>query len=165
MTINIEYETDQELGIDYAALASQVADKVLEMEKCPYDGQVNLVLTDNEEIKRVNTEFRNIQAPTDVLSFPMIAYEYPADFDGVDDQLDDCVNPDTQEVLLGDIVICVPRVYAQAEEYGHSVKREYAFLITHSMLHLMGYDHMVPEDAALMEAHQREILDTLKITR
>ena len=72
MTINIEYETDQELGIDYAALASQVADKVLEMEKCPYDGQVNLVLTDNEEIKRVNTEFRNIQAPTDVLSFPMI---------------------------------------------------------------------------------------------
>ena len=59
MTINIEYETDQELGIDYAALASQVADKVLEMEKCPYDGQVNLVLTDNEEIKRVNTEFRN----------------------------------------------------------------------------------------------------------
>ena len=69
MTINIEYETDQELGIDYAALASQVADKVLEMENCPYDGQVNLVLTDNEEIKRVNTEFRNIQAPTDVPKF------------------------------------------------------------------------------------------------
>ena len=88
--------------------------------------------------------------------FPMIAYEFPADFDGVEDQLDDCVNPDTQEVLLGDIVICVSRVYAQAKEYGHSVKREYAFLITHSMLHLMGYDHMVPEDAALMEAHQRE---------
>ena len=63
MTINIEYETDQELGIDYAALASQVADKVLEMEKCPYDGQVNLVLTDNEEIKRVNTEFRNNPGP------------------------------------------------------------------------------------------------------
>ena len=75
------------------------------------------------------------------------------------------MNPDTQEVLLGDIVICVSRVYAQAKEYGHSVKREYAFLITHSMLHLMGYDHMVPEDAALMEAHQREILNTLQITR
>ena len=85
MTINIEYETDQELGIDYAALASQVADKVLEMEKCPYDGQVNLVLTDNEEIKRVNTEFRNIQAPTDVLSFPMIPFETPADYSVVEE--------------------------------------------------------------------------------
>ena len=62
MTINIEYETDQELGIDYAALASQVADKVLEMEKCPYDGQVNLVLTDNEEIKRV-TQNSGISRP------------------------------------------------------------------------------------------------------
>ena len=78
------------------------------------------------------------------------------------------MNPDTQEVLLGDIVICVSRVYAQAKEYGHSVKREYAFLITHSMLHLMGYDHMVPEDAALMEAHQREnseYFTDYKITR
>ena len=72
MTINIEYETDQELGIDYAALASQVADKVLEMEKCSYDGQVNLVLTDNEEIKRVKTEFRGIERATDVLSFTML---------------------------------------------------------------------------------------------
>ena len=72
MTINIEYETDQDLGIDYAALASQVADKVLEMEKCPYDAQVNLVLTDNEEIERVNTEFRDIARPTDVLSLSLI---------------------------------------------------------------------------------------------
>ena len=72
MTVNIDYETEKELGIDYASLANQVADKVLNMEHCPYDAQINLVLTDNEEIKRVNTEFRNIQAPTDVLSFPMI---------------------------------------------------------------------------------------------
>ena len=80
-------------------------------------------------------------------------------------QFDDCVNPDTEEVLLGDIVICVESVYEQAEEYGHSVKREYAFLITHSMLHLMGYDHMVPEEAEVMEEHQRRILDVLKIKR
>ena len=95
----------------------------------------------------------------------MIEYAEPADFDGVEDQFDDCVNPDTEEVLLGDIVICVERVYEQAEEYGHSVKREYAFLITHSMLHLMGYDHMVPEEAEVMEEHQRRILDVLKIKR
>ena len=134
MTINIEYETDQELGIDYAALASQVADKVLEMEKCPYDGQVNLVLTDNEEIKRVNTEFRNIQAPTD-------------------------------ELLLGDIMISVPKVFAQAEEYGHSVTREFCFLVAHSMLHLLGYDHMTEDEAKVMEAKQANALKELGINR
>lgn len=109
MTINIEYETDQELGIDYAALASQVADKVLEMEKCPYDGQVNLVLTDNEEIKRVNTEFRNIQAPTDVLSFPMIPFETPADYSVVEED-ESYFDLDSDELLLGDIMISVPKV-------------------------------------------------------
>lgn len=80
MTMQIDYETERELGIDYEALAVKVADKVLEMEECPYEAQVNLVLTDNEEIKRVNTEFRDIQAPTDVLSFPMIPFETPADY-------------------------------------------------------------------------------------
>ena len=71
MNMQIDYETERELGIDYETLAVKVADKVLEMEKCPYDAQVNLVLTDNEEIERVNTEFRNIARPTDVLSFPL----------------------------------------------------------------------------------------------
>ena len=71
MNMQIDYETERELGIDYETLAVKVADKVLEMEKCPYDAQVNLVLTDNEEIERVNTEFRDIARPTDVLSFPM----------------------------------------------------------------------------------------------
>ena len=164
MTINIEYETDQELGIDYAALASQVADKVLEMEKCPYDGQVNLVLTDNEEIKRVNTEFRNIQAPTDVLSFPMNEYEVPGVFDGLEDQ-EDAFHPETGELMLGDIVISKEKVLAQAEEYGHSVEREYAFLIAHSVLHLTGYDHMEDEERQVMEQKQREIMERLDILR
>ena len=114
MTINIEYETDQELGIDYAALASQVADKVLEMEKCPYDAQVNLVLTDNEEIERVNTEFRDIARPTDVLSFPMIPFETPAGYDIVEED-ESYFDLDTDELLLGDIMISVPKVFAQAD--------------------------------------------------
>ena len=164
MTINIEYETDQELGIDYAALASQVADKVLEMEKCPYDGQVNLVLTDNEEIKRVNTEFRNIQAPTDVLSFPMIPFETPADYSVVEED-ESYFDLDSDELLLGDIMISVPKVFAQAEEYGHSPLREYAFLIAHSMLHLLGYDHMEEEERKDMEKRQEEILTKTKYTR
>lgn len=164
MTIQIDYETDRELGIDYAALANEVADKVLKMENCPYDAQVNLVLTDNEEIKKVNTEFRNIQAPTDVLSFPMIPFETPADYSVVDDE-ESYFDLDTDELLLGDIMISVDKVFAQAEEYGHSVKREFCFLVAHSMLHLLGYDHMTPEEAEVMERKQSEALEDLGITR
>lgn len=164
MTVNIDYETEKELGIDYAALANQVADKVLAMEQCPYDAQINLVLTDNEEIKRVNTEFRNIQAPTDVLSFPMIPFETPGDYDIVEED-ESYFDLDTDELLLGDIMISVDKVFAQAEEYGHSVKREFSFLLAHSMLHLLGYDHMTPEEASVMETKQAKALEELGITR
>ena len=164
MTVNIDYETEKELGIDYAALANQVADKVLAMEQCPYDAQINLVLTDNEEIKRVNTEFRNIQAPTDVLSFPMIPFETPVDYDIVEED-ESYFDLDTDELLLGDIMISVDKVFAQAEEYGHSVKREFSFLVAHSMLHLLGYDHMTPEEASVMETKQAKALEELGITR
>ena len=78
---------------------------------------------------------------------------------------EDLFNPETGEVILGDIVLCKERIYSQAEEYGHSVLREYAFLIAHSMLHLFGFDHMTEEEAAVMEEKQREILDTLGISR
>ena len=75
------------------------------------------------------------------------------------------INPDTGEIMLGDIVISVDKVLEQAESYGHTTKREYAFLIVHSMLHLFGYDHMTPEEAAEMEAKQKQILDEMNITR
>ena len=74
MTFLIDYETNIEIGIDYASLAREVADKVIDMEECPYEVSVNLVMTDNEEIKRVNSEFRDIHAATDVLSFPMLSF-------------------------------------------------------------------------------------------
>ena len=74
MTFHIENETNTDLGIDYAALANQVAAKVLALEQCPYEVSVNLVLTDNEEIRRVNSEFRDIHSPTDVLSFPILFF-------------------------------------------------------------------------------------------
>ena len=164
MTIQIEYETEKELGIDYAVLADRVAGKVLEMEGCPYDAQVNLVLTDNEEIKEVNGQFRNIHAPTDVLSFPMIPFETPAGYEIVEED-ESYFDLDTDELLLGDIMISVDKVFAQAEEYGHSVTREFCFLVAHSMLHLLGYDHMASEEAAVMEAKQAKALDELGITR
>lgn len=164
MTLQIDYETDREIGIEYEKLAKKVVQKVLDMEGCPYDAQVNLVLTDNEEIQRVNTEFREIAAPTDVLSFPMIPFETPADYAIVEED-QSYFDLDTDELLLGDIMISVDKVFAQAEEYGHSVTREFCFLVAHSMLHLLGYDHMTPEEAVVMENKQRTALDELGITR
>ena len=164
MTLQIDYETDREIGIKYEELAKKVVQKVLDMEGCPYDAQVNLVLTDNEEIQRVNTEFREIAAPTDVLSFPMIPFETPADYAIVEED-QSYFDLDTDELLLGDIMISVDKVFAQAEEYGHSVTREFCFLVAHSMLHLLGYDHMTPEEAVVMENKQRTALDELGITR
>ena len=164
MTLQIDYETDREIGIEYEELAKKVVQKVLDMEGCPYDAQVNLVLTDNEEIQRVNTEFREIAAPTDVLSFPMIPFETPADYAIVEED-QSYFDLDTDELLLGDIMISVDTVFAQAEEYGHSVTREFCFLVAHSMLHLLGYDHMTPEEAVVMENKQRTALDELGITR
>lgn len=164
MTLQIDYETDREIGIEYEELAEKVVQKVLDMEGCPYDAQVNLVLTDNEEIERVNTEFREIHAPTDVLSFPMIPFETPADYAIVEED-QSYFDLDTDELLLGDIMISVDKVFAQAEEYGHSVTREFCFLVAHSMLHLLGYDHMTPEEAVIMENKQRTALDELGITR
>ena len=164
MTLQIDYETDREIGIEYEELAKKVVQKVLDMEGCPYDAQVNLVLTDNEEIQRVNTEFREIPAPTDVLSFPMIPFETPADYAIVEED-QSYFDLDTDELLLGDIMISVDKVFAQDEEYGHSVTREFCFLVAHSMLHLLGYDHMTPEEAVVMENKQRTALDELGITR
>ena len=164
MTIQINYEAERKLDIDYEKLASEVAEHILETENCPYDVCVNLVITDNEEIKRVNTEFRSIGAPTDVLSFPMLEYETPGDFSHFESE-EDCFDPETGELLLGDIVISKEKVIAQAEEYGHSVKLEYAFLIAHSVLHLSGYDHMEEEERIEMETLQREILNELNILR
>ena len=164
MTIQIDYEAERKLDIDYEKLASKVAAHILETEHCPYDVCVNLVITDNEEIKRVNKEFRSIGAPTDVLSFPMIPFETPADYSVAEDD-ESCFDLDSGELLLGDIMISAERAAAQAEEYGHSVKREFCFLVAHSMLHLLGYDHMTPEEAADMEARQAKALEELGITR
>lgn len=165
MTINFEKEVNTNFDFDCEALAKDVITFTIDHEEFPYEAEVNLTLVDNEEIHTINREYRNIDRPTDVLSFPMLSYEAAGDFSKLEDDYDDNFNPDTGEILLGDIVISVDKVAEQAESYGHSQKREYAFLIVHSMLHLFGYDHMTPEEAADMEAKQRQILDEINITR
>ncbi|WP_371197652.1 rRNA maturation RNase YbeY [Eubacterium sp. 14-2] len=162
--MSIEEEVEVNFPFDYRTLAEAVIRKAAEAEAFPFEAEVNLLLVSAEEIRRVNREFRQIDAPTDVLSFPMIQYERPGDFSELE-QDEDNFNPDTGEALLGDIVLCVDRVTEQAQEFGHSERREYAFLILHSMLHLFGYDHMTKEEAAVMEEKQRQLLNQMDILR
>lgn len=165
MTLNLEKEYDLDLGIPYEETARQVIEQVLEEEGCPYETEVNLLLTSDEEIHRINLEYRQIDRPTDVLSFPQVEYETPADFTWAEEHEMDCFHPDSGELLLGDIIVSLDKVSEQAKKYGHSVRREYAFLIAHSMLHLLGYDHMTEEEAARMEKKQSAILEQIGITR
>lgn len=165
MTILVENEAKRDLGFDYEEVIKNVVKMVVETENCPYEVEVNVLLTNNEEIHEANMDFRNIDRSTDVLSFPMVDYDFPADFSLVDETPEGYLNPETNELLLGDIMVSVDKVYAQAEEYGHSIKREFAFLITHSMLHLLGYDHMEDEEMMVMETKQENILKALGITR
>ena len=165
MTITIEYEAEKQLDLPYEDIIRDVVNESLAYEKCPYEAEVNVILTDNQAIQEINREHRQIDAPTDVLSFPMVDYEAPSDFDHVEDAVEDYFNPETGELMLGDIVISVDKVEEQAEKYGHSQTRELAFLVAHSMLHLCGYDHMEEEERLLMEARQNEILERRGYTR
>lgn len=165
MSFFLEEEVEVDFDFDYRQIAEKVINYCIEREKFPYEAEINLTLTDNEGIHIINKEYRDIDRATDVLSFPMLSYETPGDFSFLMDENDDDFNPDTGEAILGDIIISVDKVREQAEEYGHSELREFAFLITHSMLHLFGYDHMEPDEAEVMENKQRQILDELSITR
>ena len=165
MTITIEYEAQKQLALPYREIIEEIVLAAMDYEECPYEAEVNVILTDNPAIREINREHRQIDAPTDVLSFPMVDYETPSDFDHVEEAAEDYFNPETGELMLGDIVISVDKVEEQAEQYGHSQKRELAFLVAHSMLHLFGYDHMEDEERLVMEQKQREILESRGYTR
>ena len=164
MTLYFEEEGGIKLPLECETLAKKVVEEALDYVNCPYEAQVNLLLTENEQIHEMNREFRGIDRATDVLSFPMIDYPEPGTFDSLEEK-EDCFDPESGELTLGDIVISKEKVLSQAEEYGHSPKREYAFLIAHSVLHLTGYDHMEEEERQVMEQKQREIMERLDILR
>lgn len=167
MTIWMEKETEEDIDFAYESVVEDVVRQSIEMEHCPFECEVNVTFTDNEGIRNMNREFRGLDVPTDVLSFPMVEYHVPADFSALDQETDTAgnFNPETGELLLGDIVISLERAREQAEEYGHSLKREISFLIAHSMLHLFGYDHMEDEERLVMEDKQEAVLQSLGITR
>lgn len=165
MTINFDYEVGEPLEFDYEALQKRVVEACLDYEGCPYEAEVSILLTDDKRIWQINKEFREIDRPTDVLSFPAVEYETPGDFGKLEQNLADWFHPETGELILGDIVISVERAKLQAKEYGHSVEREIAFLTAHSMFHLFGYDHMEEEERIIMEEKQNNVLEKLQILR
>jgi len=127
---------------------------VLKYEEIEEKAEVSVSFVDNEQIRELNAEYRNKDAATDVLSFPL----------GDDESFD--VNEESGAVLLGDIVISVERAMEQAEEYGHSLEREIGWLTVHSMLHLLGYDHETSEeDAKDMRKREEDVLTSLSLTR
>ncbi len=139
---------------DMEQLIEMCARAALDEEQIDEDAQVSVTLVDNEAIREINNEHRGIDKATDVLSFPL----------GDEDSFD--TDPETGAILLGDIVISLERAKEQAEEYGHSYRREVAFLITHSLFHLLGYDHVdSEEDEKLMFGKQDKVLEKLGITR
>ena len=155
MTLLIDNRTDFELTDEIKEMLEKVCLKSLQYEEFNEDCEVSLSIVTNDEIHDINKQFRNIDSPTDVLSFPQLTFEEGEEAD---------VN-ENGEIVLGDIIISIDRAKEQAEEYGHSLKRELAFLSVHSMLHLMGYDQMVPEEEEDMFRRQKEILIEAGIPR
>ena len=144
-------ETDSPVTYGLKMLVRRSVIAALEYEGFYNDAEVSVTFTDNEGIRRINSEFRGIDKPTDVLSFPL------TDFEGGDEP-----PMDEPFISLGDIVISLERAREQAEEFGHSFERECAFLCVHSMLHLLGYDHVgSDEEDAEMRRRQSEILESM----
>ena len=164
MTFCVDIEDDRDLGINYEEILTSVANVILDDEGCPYEATINLTITNDENIQELNKEYRNIDRSTDVLSFPMNDFSEAGDFSCCEDDYS-CFDPESGELILGDIVISLDHVISQANEYGHTILREIAFLIAHSVLHLIGYDHMKPDEEAVMIQKQEKALNTLKIYR
>ncbi len=171
MTFCVEDERDfgAVLGEDIGALARMIGGRVLEnegVEKSIADRmEASLYIVNDDEIREMNRDHRGIDAATDVLSFPNIDYGGEAAAQVLMAGVPDSEDPETGHILLGDIVIDSDRALLQASEYGHGIKREFSFLVAHSMLHLLGYDHMTEAEAELMESRQEEVLTALGILR
>ena len=149
----LENETNEEISQEQIDELNRVCCEIMKNEECNFDAEISFTFTDNEGIREINRQYRNIDKPTDVLSFPML--EFSEEFETEDGM-----------VLLGDIVISIERAKEQAGEFGHSLRRELAFLTAHSMLHLLGYDHVDdPVGEKEMIERQNKALNTLNITR
>ena len=165
MSFYADNEYEKEFPFDIDKTIENVINACVRMVSCPYEVSVNILIMDDENIRRYNKEYRDIDKETDVLSFPAVDYEKPADLSIAEKNRYSYFDADTDELILGDIILNGDRVFKQAKEYDHSVLREFSFLIAHSMLHLFGYDHMEKEDEIEMFLLQDKIMDELNILR
>ncbi len=155
MTILYDNRINEEFGQAVYDLIESVTKATLEHEEHEENVEISVSFVDNEEIKELNKEYRGIDRVTDVLSFSLM--------EGEDTEYS--VNPETGDTMLGDIVICIDKTREQANEYGHTFERELGFLVVHSMLHLLGYDHMEVEEENVMFRKQEEILNKVGLVR
>ncbi len=167
MTFYVENETKFDFSNFFEEMVKSVIMETAQSESFQFPFEVNLLITNNEGIKTYNKKFRGIDKETDVLSFPNLEFEIGGSFDFLNNPVNkaDYFNPESGEVILGDIIISYEKVVSQALEYGHSIEREFCFLITHSMLHLFGYDHIDALEAEVMEKKQNGILNKQGILR
>ncbi len=158
MAIYIDYETKTKFDFNGVENVIKKAVKaVMTNKNIPENLDVNILLTTKPKIHQINLENRNVDSPTDVLSFPYFDYKVPGKFSHK-------INKN-EENILGDIILCASKAKEQARKFGHSQKREVAFLIVHSMLHLIGYDHIEEKDRVLMQNEERLIMDIINIKR
>ena len=158
--ITVETDIDELFDEELFAMLREAVEAALDCEGVATPCEVNVLLTDDEGIHQVNLDMRGVDAPTDVLSFPMLELtpgEHPTEDD---------IDPGSETAPLGDMCISVERAQAQAQEFGHCMAREMGYLAVHSVLHLLGYDHMDEGDEkALMRAHEEAVMQKLDLTR
>lgn len=155
-----------EVNEDLVNIINEVCEKSLMAEEMNIPYQISLLFVDNEEIRSINKETRGIDKATDVLSFPML--DYPKDKVFKDVYKNTKFNEiylDGDELVLGDMVLSLERAKEQSLEYNHSFNREVCYLVVHSILHLLGYDHMEDEEKKIMRKREEKILESLNITR
>lgn len=163
----IEIQNEQQhtvVSADMEAFASHVIDFTLKHLQFNHPYEVGIIFTDNSGIQRYNKQYRNIDRDTDVLSFPMNEFPY-GPFKGNQNDFAGEQNPETNDFILGDIILSLEKAQAQALEYNHSNAREVAFLLVHSILHLLGYDHMQKEERTEMRMQEEDILNAMQLTR
>lgn len=148
----IYLEEGQELEASLMEKLNQAASALFEAEGVDMErAEISLTLVSLEEIRELNRDYRDVDRETDVLSFPQ--------YEGVEEM------PEEGELCLGDVVICIDKVKSQAEEFGHSFEREFVYLFVHSLLHLLGYDHMEDDEKTVMRAKEEATMKEINLLR
>ncbi len=163
--MKLEWQIDTPVEPELLSLMQTAADRAAEVEGIQLPCCASVRLCGEEEIRELNARFRNTDRATDVLSFPDINWPAGRTAGKEEKRLRRAWDEEAGACFLGDIVISVPRIFSQAEEYGHSAAREAAYLLVHALCHLMGYDHMEEGEKALMRAQEEKILSSVGISR